>query len=122
MAKSIHRRRFCFPRRLCLCTPLRRDAMSLIDTILVDTKARLEARKRLRSSSELTARAHDARRATTTFREAIESKAFSMIAEVKRRSPSSGKMDEDNVSRALAVYDDTPSVSAVSILTDEDHF
>jgi indole-3-glycerol phosphate synthase len=96
--------------------------MSLIDTILVDTKARLEARKRLRSSSELTARAHDARRATTTFREAIESKAFSMIAEVKRRSPSSGKMDEDNVSRALAVYDDTPSVSAVSILTDEDHF
>jgi indole-3-glycerol phosphate synthase len=97
--------------------------MSLIDTILVDTKARLNRRKQERSSAELADMARDARRAKTSLRDAIEkAKTFTVIAEIKRKSPSGGKMDEANVSAALAAYHATPSVSAVSILTDEDHF
>jgi indole-3-glycerol phosphate synthase len=96
--------------------------MSLIETILVDTKARLAERKSKRPVAELRSMIHGAARAPDTFANAIRSKPFSIIAEVKRRSPSSGRMDETNVQEALGVYDATASVSAVSILTDEDHF
>jgi indole-3-glycerol phosphate synthase len=96
--------------------------MSLIDTILVDTKARLNVRKQKRSRADLAAMARDAPRARTTLRAAIEARSFGVIAEIKRKSPSSGWMDEANVSAALTVYNTALSVCAISILTDEDHF
>jgi indole-3-glycerol phosphate synthase len=43
-------------------------------------------------------------------------------SEIKRKSPSSGRMDSSNVNRALDVYEEASSVSAISILTEEDHF
>jgi len=96
--------------------------MSLIDAILVDTKARLAERKRKRPVAELRSMIPDAAKAASTFVDAIRSKTFSIVAEIKRRSPSGGRMDEANILEALGVYDATASVSAVSILTDEDHF
>src|SRR5579862_7275370 len=98
--------------------------MSLIDVILADTEKRLEERRRRvpLADIERKAAAADARRASMSFRAALESAPFSIIAEVKKRSPSGGPMDPANVEKALAVYARTKSVSAVSILTDEDHF
>lgn len=96
--------------------------MSLIETILADSKARLEARKQRVPRSELASMASHTPRGTITFRAALEATPFSLVAELKRRSPSSGKMDAGNVDRALSIYDATPSVSAISVLTDEDHF
>jgi indole-3-glycerol phosphate synthase len=96
--------------------------MSLIDDIVAASRARLDERKRGRPLDEFRARALDAPRSRITFREALEAKPFSLIAEIKSKSPSAGEMDKANVAAALRVYDETPSVSAVSILTDEVYF
>jgi indole-3-glycerol phosphate synthase len=96
--------------------------MSLIDDILSDSGKRLADRKRKVPLGEVQKRAAGAPRADFTFRHALEAAPFSIIAEVKAASPSSGPMDSKNVRVALETYDATPSVSAVSILTDEDHF
>jgi indole-3-glycerol phosphate synthase len=61
-------------------------------------------------------------RGRLSFFEALNGAAFSVIAEVKRRSPSAGNMDPGNLDRALDAYLACPSVSAISILTDVDHF
>ena len=47
---------------------------------------------------------------------------FSVIAEHKRRSPSGGDMNADNVAQAFQAYAEVPWISAISVLTDEDHF
>jgi indole-3-glycerol phosphate synthase len=96
--------------------------MSLIVDILKASHTHLEQRRAAKPLAELKAMARDAGRARTTFRDAIERSRFSVIAEVKRRSPSGGDMDAENVRRALSVYDSSASVSAISILTDERYF
>jgi indole-3-glycerol phosphate synthase len=72
--------------------------------------------------AEVKAAAADAARATTSFRQELERSRFSLIAELKRRSPSTGPMSLANVDRALDVYRACPQVAAISILTNEDHF
>jgi indole-3-glycerol phosphate synthase len=96
--------------------------MSLIDDILSASGKRLAERKQKVPLAELQKRAADAPRASIGLRDALEASTFSIIAEVKAASPSSGTMDPKNVGSALETYDATPSVSAVSILTDEDYF
>lgn len=95
---------------------------SLIDGILADSRKRLEQRMRDLPLEEVQRQAADAPRADVGFREALESRAFSIIAEIKAKSPSGGAMDPANVDAALEIYAETDSISAVSILTDEDHF
>jgi indole-3-glycerol phosphate synthase len=96
--------------------------MSLIDDILAASGKRLAERKRAVPLGEMQKRAADAPRAIVSFRAALETAPFCMIAEVKAASPSSGAMDPANVESALAIYDATPSITAISILTDEDYF
>lgn len=96
--------------------------MSLIDEILRASKTKLDERKARVPLAKLREKLDLAPRARSTFREALQSQPFSMIAEVKRRSPSAGQMDPQNVDQALSVYDTTSTVAAISILTDEDHF
>jgi indole-3-glycerol phosphate synthase len=96
--------------------------MSLIDHILEASDKRLKERMARVPLAELQRRAAHAARAQVGFRDALDSQSFSIIAEVKAASPSGGAMDEGNVEGALGVYDATPSVSAISILTDVDHF
>jgi indole-3-glycerol phosphate synthase len=83
---------------------------------------RLQERKRLLPMEDLRAKATGAKRASLRFHEALQSRPFSLIAEIKKKSPSSGEMDASNVSDALAIYDSKPSISAISILTEEDYF
>jgi indole-3-glycerol phosphate synthase len=96
--------------------------MSLIKDILSESGKRLAERQRKVPLSELQRRAADAPRAIAGFRDALEASDFSIIAEIKAASPSSGAMDPANVRAALEIYGETDSVSAISILTDEDYF
>jgi len=95
---------------------------SLIDSIVKQVEKRLQERKRLLPMEDLRARAADAKRGSLGFREALEAKPFSLVAEIKRKSPSSGEMDPANVAEALSIYDSKASISAISILTEEDYF
>jgi indole-3-glycerol phosphate synthase len=95
---------------------------SLIDSIVKQVEKRVQERKHLLPMEELRARAADAKRASVGFRDSLASKPFSLVAEIKRKSPSSGEMDPANVADALSVYDSKGSISAISILTEEDYF
>lgn len=93
----------------------------LLDTIVAATRARIEERRSRVSSSEMTRRALAAPLPRSLSR-ALLAQPFSVIAEHKRRSPSGGSMNAENVGRCLDVYAREPWVSAISVLTDIDHF
>jgi indole-3-glycerol phosphate synthase len=95
---------------------------SLIDSIVKRVEKRLQDRKRVLPLEELRTMAAGAKRAPVGFRKALEAKRFSLVAEIKKKSPSSGEMDATNVAQALSVYDSKASISAISILTEEDYF
>lgn len=90
----------------------------MLDPILASTRARLEA---LPAIGELMARAADAP-PSRPFKDALQGDVLSVIAEIKRRSPSRGELapDLDPVLRAKAY--ESGGASAVSILTEPDHF
>ncbi len=96
--------------------------MSVILEILKASDARLRERMSRLPLSEVRAAAADAPRASASLRDELLRSRFSLIAEIKRRSPSTGPMDPSNVDSALGVYKDCPEVAAISILTNEDHF
>jgi indole-3-glycerol phosphate synthase len=96
--------------------------MSVISEILKAAEDRMQERMKLRPLAEVKAAAADAPRASPSFREELARVPFSVVAEIKRRSPSTGPMDPSNVDRALDVYGTCPAVSAISILTNQDHF
>jgi indole-3-glycerol phosphate synthase len=60
---------------------------------------------------------------TRGFARALRQAPFSVIAEIKRKSPSMGKMlNESDIEIALQVYHEHPVVSAISVLTQKSHF
>lgn len=93
----------------------------LLDTIVQATRLRLEERKARCPQSELEQRVKDAPE-VRPLSEALASRDFSVIAEHKVRSPSGGDMLPSNLERCLDVYASTPWISAISVLTNEDHF
>jgi indole-3-glycerol phosphate synthase len=104
------------------CGEYRFDTLSeLLDTIVRATRTRIEERRARVPQSELERRVAAAPPPRSLFR-ALSAEPFSVIAEHKRRSPSGGAMNADNTARCLQVYGTLPWVSAVSVLTDEDHF
>jgi len=56
------------------------------------------------------------------FFDSLVRAGFSMIAEVKRRSPSGGEMRHQNYLEAGRLYDESPAVSGVSVLTNASDF
>lgn len=92
----------------------------LFKKILSKTQERLAERKRALPEAELRSRLAEAP-PVRSFKDAL-SREFSVIAEHKRRSPSGGDMDPHNLAQALSVYQKQPWISAISVLTDEDHF
>src|SRR5258708_9398909 len=108
---------------IALCARyLEARSMSLIDDILAASSRRLAARQRAVPLPEIMRIAADAPRARVGLREVLAAAPFSLIAEEEAKSPSSGAIDPANVAAAVAVYDATPSVAAISVLTDEDYF
>ncbi|MES1205264.1 MAG: indole-3-glycerol phosphate synthase TrpC [Pseudomonadota bacterium] len=96
--------------------------MSVISEILKAGEARMRERMSRAPLAEVKAAAADAPRCATSFRQELERGRFGIVAEIKRRSPSTGPMGTGNVDRALDVYRACPEVVAISILTNEDHF
>lgn len=94
--------------------------MSFLDAIVENTLARVAERRARVPTLELRARLADAP-AVRSFHDALAG-GFSVIAEHKRRSPSGGDSDPGNVAAAYGVYEKTPWIRAVSVLTDEDYF
>jgi indole-3-glycerol phosphate synthase len=95
--------------------------MGLLDRIARDVRSRLEARQSSRDGSRLREAARCARR-PANLREALSARVPQIIAEVKLRSPSEGViaagLDPVQVAHDYLAH----GASALSILTEEDHF
>jgi indole-3-glycerol phosphate synthase len=94
--------------------------MSVLRTIVDSTRKEVEGRRRTRPVSELEARLRDAP-AVRSLYDAM-GRGFGVVAEYKRRSPSGGDSDAENLSRAQAIYAETPWIVAASVLTDGPYF
>jgi indole-3-glycerol phosphate synthase len=94
--------------------------MTILERIVIDSRAALEQRKALRSSEELRARIAPA--LPGRMRAALAGPGMAIIAEYKRRSPSAGEIRADltvaDVARAYAAG----GAAAMSVLTEERHF
>lgn len=93
---------------------------TFLDEILLDARAELDAAKARRPLADIRRMAADAP-PVRPLPEALAPK-FRLIAEVKERSPSVGPMRAENVADALRVYEESPAVAALSILTNQLHF
>ena len=93
---------------------------TFLDQILDDVAGELAQTKSARPLADIRARLSDAP-PVRPFYETLRAR-FSLIAEVKERSPSVGPMREANVKDAFSVYEDSPLVGAISVLTNAYHF
>jgi indole-3-glycerol phosphate synthase len=93
---------------------------SYLDAILPDVRRRLAERKVLVSQAELARTRPTVRRAS--FMQALHSPGVSVIAEVKRASPSRGGIRPDLDVASLVTAYQAGGAAAVSVLTEEDHF
>jgi len=94
---------------------------SVLKDILGRAQLELAAARERQPLSELQRAARDAE-APRGFHDALVKAGFSMIAEVKRRSPSGGEMRHQDYLAAGRLYDESPAVSAVSVLTNGSDF
>ena len=95
-------------------------ATDLLDEILVDVRAELDAARAKRPPAQIRRMIPDA----PAIRPLHGSLAglFRLIAEIKERSPSVGPMRRENVAEAARSYEESPIVAAVSVLTNSVHF
>lgn len=93
---------------------------TILDEILSDTADEVAAAKAAIPASELRSRLGDAP-PVRSLPGALQAD-FSVIAEIKVRSPSVGPMRAENVAACLEVYERSPGVAAVSVLTNATHF
>jgi indole-3-glycerol phosphate synthase len=94
---------------------------SVLKDIVGRAQLEMAAARERQPLSELQRAARDAE-PTRGFHDALVKAGFSMIAEVKRRSPSGGEMRHQDYLTAGRLYDESPAVSAISVLTNESDF
>jgi indole-3-glycerol phosphate synthase len=94
---------------------------TILDRIVDDKREELGAAKRATPLAELRALVADAP-ALRDFARALRTPGISLIAEVKKASPSRGVLREDFDHVALAKQYADAGASAISVLTDEKHF
>jgi indole-3-glycerol phosphate synthase len=98
--------------------------MSVLQEIVKNKKQELEQRKRIVPLDEVKARARGSE-AVRPLREVLRrknSEPLRLIAELKKASPSEGRIRQDfNVSDIISIYDEK-DVSAISVLTEERYF
>jgi indole-3-glycerol phosphate synthase len=95
------------------------NGRSYLDVIVPDVRRRLEERKALAAQAELERWAGPVR---PSFAAALRGRGLSVIAEVKRHSPSKGPIRPDLDVPALVAAYEAGGASAVSVLTEGDHF
>lgn len=94
--------------------------MSILQDILNATEGEVAFRRSQLPLDDVRAMARDAQPVRDLH--AALAGRFSIIAEIKVRSPSAGEMDPANVQRAAKAYENCQSVSAVSVITQERYF
>jgi len=94
---------------------------TILDTILVDTRERVAAAKRLRPLERIRDEVPTRERSTRVRDRLIES-APAIIAEVKRGSPSRGRFEPEVDPVATARAYARGAAEVISVVTDEPHF
>jgi indole-3-glycerol phosphate synthase len=95
--------------------------MSYLEAVLDSTRARVEA-QRARLSADALEQRIVAAEPPRGFRRALEGPGTSLIAEIKRASPSRGALAPDANASALAGHYAEGGAAAISVLTEPDHF
>ena len=93
---------------------------TILDTIMIDVRKEMADAKAMRPVDELRRIMGDAA-PVRSLKDALR-KRFGIIAEIKERSPSHGPMRKKNVEEALAAYEQSGIVRAISVLTNDSHF
>jgi indole-3-glycerol phosphate synthase len=92
--------------------------MSILEQIIQSTRAEVEQRKRAAPSEP----AVSAMAPVGRLRDALARPGMSVIAEIKRRSPSAGELRAEVDIAALALAYEHGGASAISVLTEGPHF
>lgn len=95
--------------------------MTILDSILEDKRKEVSASKSIISREQIVAQAKAAL-PPRDFRKAIQGKPFTLIAEIKKASPSKGLLVEQFDPPSLARELSAGGASALSVLTDRKYF
>ena len=95
--------------------------MTILDTILADKRVEIAGLQAQISPKEMLDRARRSPR-PRAFKKALEKPPFALIAEIKKASPSRGRLVEDFDHRKLAEEFEKGGASALSVLTDVKYF
>ncbi|MCY4171969.1 MAG: indole-3-glycerol phosphate synthase TrpC [Bacteroidetes bacterium] len=95
--------------------------MTILDRIVTDVQYALTNRKRLVSVSELENSALT-QKSTIDFESSLKTTEISIIAEIKQRSPSKGLLRYQFEPSTIAKSYSLNGASAISVLTETDHF
>src|SRR5215468_7235261 len=94
--------------------------MAFLDEIVDRKRNEIAAVEKLRDFEMLKRMVGDAP-PLRSFSDAL-SNGFSLIAEIKRRSPSNKDIQQENVERAPSTYSKSPVIKCVSVLTNSTDF
>lgn len=93
---------------------------TILERILADVREEVAEAQRLCPEADLRGMIADAP-PVRSLPDALQ-KGFGLIAEIKVCSPSVGPMRAENVAEAPVAYEESPSVRALSVLTNSRHF
>lgn len=94
----------------------------ILDEIVAKRKEQLEREKKQVGFEAVKEKVNNLTKPTLDFHEALKSKAVSIIAEVKKASPSKGIISEDFDYKAIAKSYENAGAVAISVLTEEHYF
>ena len=96
--------------------------MSILREIVINTKDKLEEKKKLVSLDDLKKEINELNLENPRFKQSLTEKDEAIIAEIKKASPSAGIIAEDfDPIKKAKEYEELGAV-ALSILTEEDYF
>mgnify|MGYP005730327363 FL=1 len=96
--------------------------MNILDEIVANTRSKLEDKKRKEPIDDLLSKIDMDNLGESIFKRSLEGKSQSIIAEIKKASPSAGLISKNFDPVAKAKEYETFGASALSILTEEDYF
>ena len=96
--------------------------MNILDEIVANTRSKLEDKKLKESLDDLLSKIDMDNLGKNIFKKSLEGKSESIIAEIKKASPSAGLISKDFDPVSKAKEYESFGASALSILTEEDYF